>query len=226
MSKRLAFFLVFLCNSLAVSAAIIIYSYTGWDNFGERGFITLLSFIQLLAISWLSYKIFQVSGGTWRRSIWKESSALWGIISLGFLFLAFDEIFGIHESIDFLIHNIFNLQETNLTDRIDDIIVGLYGLAGVGILIANRNNLKTYKETLPLFVCGFFFLFVMVTLDILTNRNDILSLLFEHNQAAWLYVWLAVAEDALKVFAEAFFVLAFYSIYQKASSIYSDHRLS
>ncbi len=124
----------------------------------------------------------------------------------------------IHENIDHQIHYVFNLQETILTDRIDDVIIGLYGLAGIGVLIAYRDELKTYREALPFFTCGFVLLFTMVGLDLFTNRNDILPVLFDHhhNKPAVFYPWLSHAEDWLKVFAEAFFILAFYAILQKA----------
>jgi hypothetical protein len=174
MTIRFVFFLVLLWNSLAVSAAVMIYSYTGANHFKEGGFITILSVFQLLAISWLSYKILQARDVTRRCSLWRDSSAVWGIISLGFLFLAADDLFEIHENIDRLIHYVFNLQETGLTDRIDDILIGLYGLAGIGVLIVYRDELKTYREVLPFFTCGFVLLFTTVALDVLTNRKDIL----------------------------------------------------
>ena len=56
----------------------------------------------------------------------------------------------------------------------------------------------------------------MVALDALTNRNDILPVLFGHTKADILFVWLSHAENSLQVFAEAFFILAFYAILQKA----------
>jgi hypothetical protein len=59
----------------------------------------------------------------------------------------------------------------------------------------------------------------MVGLDLLTNRNDILPVLFDHDQAAVAYTWLSYAEDWLKVFAEAFFIVAFYAILQKAKCV-------
>ena len=215
MSIRLVFFGVLLWNALAVSAAITIYSYTGVNHFQEDGFITILSVFQLLAISWLSYKILQTRNVTRRCVLWRDSSALWGIISLGFLFLAADEFFQIHEKIDFQIHYLFNIPETGFTDRIDDILVGIYGLAGISTLIAYRDELKTHRKALPFFICGFVLLFAMIVLDVLTNRRDILQVLFDYNSAIVLDVWLSHAEDSLKVFAEVFFIGAFYVILQK-----------
>ena len=56
----------------------------------------------------------------------------------------------------------------------------------------------------------------MVPLDMLINRNDILPLIFDHDQVDILNIWITLVEDSLKVFAEAFFILGFYAILQKA----------
>ena len=140
-------------------------------------------------------------------------------MSLGFLFLAADDLFKIHENIDRLIHNIFNLQETGLTDRIDDGLIGLYALIGIGVLIIYRNELKIYRKAFPFFTSGFALLFTTIALDLLTNRNDILPLLFGPTQAADLHIWLSHAENSLQVFAEAFFIGAFYAILQTAKTL-------
>ncbi len=218
MSIRLVFFLVLLCNSLVVSAALVVCIYIGdrQYSFGEKGLVTILSIFQLLVISWLSFKILQARGVMQRCSFWRDSSAVWGIISFCFLFLAADEFFQIHENTDHLIHYVFNIQETGLTDRIDDILIGIYGLTGIGVLIAYRDELKTFREALPLFTCGFVLLFISVILDALTNRNDILPVFVNHDLAAVLNLWFSVTEDALKPFAEAFFIVAFYVILHKA----------
>jgi positive regulator of sigma E activity len=56
----------------------------------------------------------------------------------------------------------------------------------------------------------------MVAFDAITNRNDVLPLIFSDDLAAILYTYLSLAEDSSKVFAEAFFLLAFYVILQMA----------
>ena len=216
MTIRLVFFLVLILNLLAVSAGVITYSYTDVDPFSEGGFITKLSGFQLLVIAWLSYKIFQARRVKRRHSLWRDSSAVWLIVALAFLFLTVDDLFMIHENIDDLIHEVFNMQETALTDRIDDFIVGLYGLAGIGVLFIFRDELKAYREAFPFFIFGFVLFFIMVPLDMLINRNDILPLIFDHDQVDVLNIWITLVEDSLKVFAEAFFILGFYAILQKA----------
>ncbi|NER80714.1 MAG: hypothetical protein F6K42_14320 [Leptolyngbya sp. SIO1D8] len=219
MTIRLASFLVMFWNSLAVTVALVIYNHGGKDHFGESGFITLLSTLQLLAIALLADKILQARKPEQKEPLWKQPYAVWRIISFSFIFLAADEYLSIHEVLDLLIHDIFDWQETGLTDRIDDLIVGLYGIVGIGTLFIYRGELKPYRKSFPLFTWGFALLFCMVGLDTLTNEKDFLELFFEHNLADTIYIWLIHLEDSLKVFAEAFFILAFYSILQGVKRI-------
>ena len=209
MSTKLVFLLVLACNTLAVAIAITIYNKTGVNHFNESGFITIFSCLQLLTISGI---VFQIN----KHSRWNKPTAIWKLIALGFLFLAIDEVFKIHENIDLLTHHVFGLEETGLTDRIDDLVIGVFGLIGLGVLFAYRSDLTAYRVTLPLFVVGFFLLFSMVAFDAITNRNDVLPLVFSDDLAAILYTYLSLAEDSSKVFAEAFFLLAFYVILQMA----------
>ncbi|MBM9514917.1 hypothetical protein [Desulfogranum marinum] len=223
MTSRLVFFLVLSLNLLAVSAGVIIYIYIGVDSFTEDGFITKLSVFQLLVIGWLSYNIFRTQRIQRRSSLWRDSSFVWLIIALGFLFLAVDELFLVHENIDNFIHDVFNMEETALTDRIDDFLVGLYGLAGIGVLFVFRDELKAYRETFVFFVIGFVLFFVMIPLDMLINRNDILPLIFEQEHASILSIWVAFIEDSLKVFAEVFFVVGFFAILQKSKEAMEEN---
>lgn len=214
MTLRLLLSLALLGNCLAVSAAVLIYHSSGANHFEEGGFITRLSALQLAVTAGVSYGIFQIRRG--RGFVWRDASAVWVITALGFLFLAADDLFLIHEDMDRRIRFAFNLPETGLTDRIDDLLVGLYGIVGVGVLLAYREEWKPYRQARPFLTWGFILLFLMVALDLLTNRNDILPLLFAPERAAVLHIWLSHAEDGLKVFAEALFLGAFYSVWQNA----------
>lgn len=216
MTFRFVFLFVLSLNVFAISAGIIIYSFSGIDIFSEDGIITKLSVIQLVVIAWLSCNIFNTRRIKGKYSLWKNSAVVWLIISIGYLFLAADDLFLIHENIDILIHQLFNIQETALSDRIDDFLVCLYGMIGIGVLFSFRDELKSYKEAYPFFIFGFVIFFIMVLVDMLINRNDILPLIFHHEHAKTLDLWMTFAEDSLKVFAEAFFIIGFFTILQKA----------
>lgn len=215
MTARPIFPLVIILNIAMVGLAVIINMTTELNPFKEGSFITVFSALQLLAIARLSQLIFRARDAGRTTSIWKSSSVVWAIVAVGFVFLAADEVLKIHEKLDYLIHDIFSIEETGFTDRIDDILVGLYGVIGIAVLIVYRKELIACQARFALFGFGFVLLFIMVALDALTNRKDILLELFNQDLGLTLHTWLSMLEDSLKVFSEAFFILGFYAILQK-----------
>ena len=211
MTIKLASFWILCFNTIAVVVALIIYQYGGRDHFGERGFITFLSTFQLLAIAWISGRIAKAKRDS-SDSSKSQKTFVWRVISWGFVFLAADEFLSLHEVTDLFIHDIFNLQETGLTDRLDDLIIAGYGIFGVWLLWVYRNEFKHSKTAITLFKKGFFLLFMMIILDLASNEQDLLELFFDPKTSNTIQIHLDHLEDSFKVFAEAFFILAFYSI--------------
>ncbi|MEM1158471.1 MAG: hypothetical protein AAGH72_09465 [Verrucomicrobiota bacterium] len=127
----------------------------GWgtDQFGEMGIVTLLSVTLLLLCSWMAYRVFKIrfNGG----NSWQVSATLWGFIALGCIFLAADEFFRIHESFDEWIHLKFGMQETAVSDRLDDVLILLYMLGALGIMAFYRNELRRFQRLWPWLVTGF-----------------------------------------------------------------------
>ena len=66
---------------------------------------------------------------------------------------------------------------------------------------------------------GFGLLFLTVGLDVLTNRDDILSALFGSEWGETLQTWLSFAEEGAKVLSEGFFVVAFAGALRTAKAI-------
>ena len=203
-------------DTIAIILAIVLGIHEGRPlfHFGEHHFITWISVLQLLTISFLSYSVFQTRRRTLEHFDWRAPFIVWAIISLGFFFLAMDDLFKIHESLDHRIHEIFNLKETAFTDRFDDMLVGVYGLIGISVLYACRGEIKKYRQVFPFLIYGFVLLFIMVALDILGNRNDILMKLVRSDLVAPIHICVAVAEDSVKVFAGSFFLVGFYGALQ------------
>lgn len=210
-------FLVVLVNVVAIGVAIAIGIQRGdpVSEFDEDGFITMLSVAQLLIISALSFQIWRIRGGMGARPLWRSPSVIWGIIGLSFAFLAADDLFMVHERADRLIHRILNVEPTPLTHRLDDCFVGLYGLTGLAALVVHRDELRMHRGSFRYFAVGFFLMFTMVVLDLATNGDGVLVALFGRAAADFLVVWLAVAEDASKVLAEALFIVAFHVIWRQ-----------
>jgi len=207
---------ILLFDIIAIIAAIAIGIHDGRPlrYFGEGYFITWISALQLFVISWLAFVILNARRSRAGNLHWREPFFIWALISFGFLFLAFDDLFMIHESIDKKIHHFFNMKETGLSDRIDDFIIGLYGILSISILYIYREEMKNYRQALPFLAYGFALLFAMVALDALTNRKDVLSFLIERRDLVKsVYISLSVLEDSLKILAESCFLAGFYAVF-------------
>lgn len=177
----------------------------------EFQLVTFISFVKLLIVSRVNWNIFRLKGGSVRNIDFQNTYAIWLIISAGFLFLALDELFLIHEGTDKLIHFILGMKETGLTDRIDDLIVFIYAILGVLILYSYREEIYKYKRSLPYILSGFAILSIRIVIDVITNRNDIIPLyITDSHIVKYLNDILAIIEGATKLLAETFFITAFY----------------
>lgn len=210
-SFRYVLFLAFLFDILAIGIAVLLGFVKGdvGEYFGEHYPITWLSFFQLLVISGLSWTIFNLYKVKFNLRHWRSPHFIWAIIAAGFLFLALDEKFGIHEALDKFIHWSFNIKETSLTDRLDSILIGLYGLVGIITLYFYREELKKYVVIYPFLLIGFAFLLASVGLDALVDRDDIICDII-------LKRWLVVAEESFKILSECVFLVGFYGCFKIA----------
>ena len=174
----------------------------------EASYITWVSFLQLLIISNLSWQTFKLK---------KNRSLLWAIIAVGFLFLATDEVIRIHENLDHIIHRIFHMKETAISDRLDDAIVGIYGLIGIWVLYFYREELSKYKKILPLIVISLIFVFSMVFSEMIVNRNDVIPIFIsDHGLRKTLYSLFKVLEETFKLLAEGVLLSTFYYCFKTA----------
>ena len=206
-------------NLLAIAATVAIASpfEKVYRQFEDGGFITYFSVIQLFILSYFACKIFKVRSQAFAGNPWKSPAAVWAIASLGFSFLALDDLLMIHDFFDKSFHQLLQFQETGASDRIDDLIVGFYGLLAIGLLVAYRKELKRYRATLPAVITAFILLFAMVGVDVLTNRDDILLLIFLPDTVDFIQSWIFVIEEGLKLLAEGFYIVAIYTCLQIAN---------
>jgi len=210
---RKGVFIVLLATTLVIAVAILAGVRAGNPvrYFEEKTLATFFCALMLLAIAWCCNRMRQQRHVAPERTFWKPETAIWGLMSFGFAYLALDEVAQIHESLDKLVHRVFRIRETSLTDRLDDVIVGLYGVGGMGSLIVYRKELAKHRHVMPFLVTGGILFFLMMGFDYLTNGHEILGRIFKRNLTRGLMDFFLIAEEALKLYASACFLLAFYT---------------
>ena len=216
------------CNfvsSLVLLLAIVsgIYKLNISTEFEEYGLITTYSTILLLVISLVNAAIY-----IQQRKQQAQGNIIWLLIAMGFLFLALDEKFMIHENIDFFIHDALNLKETKFTDRIDDIIILLYGLIGLSFMIKNRHQFIRNKTGLGIIICGGAMMVASGVLDIITNEGHFASYITDNPKKIEALIHIGfIAEEVAKIFSETIFIagflayLKFYKFGQKPTNVSS-----
>lgn len=179
---------------------------------GEGKPYTYLSFAQLLLagglsgwIFWLRHKQVKLTSGI------KSLHWIWLIMAAGFVFLAVDEVTQFHENLNKWILVWFSLEKNNITNRIDDVIVGLYVLVGLGMVIINRREFIPYKGALKFLFVGIAIALVHVLFDLMGHHTDFVRMIIKEQSLIMpVYQWMQAIEEILKVLAEGVIVAAFY----------------
>lgn len=196
-------------GAAAVAAALVV------GGFFVSELFEVLSVILLAAIAVVCWRIFELRrmpGASWLSG----TARIWLLIALGFAYLALDDALSLHENIDRLIHWLFSIEETRFTDRIDDLIVFAYGIAGLVLLYLHRSEFRPLTGYMPYFVLGFALLLVMVLLDLATNRADFLLWAgVGRSLVPTVRYWLEAGEEIAKLLAEAAFLLGFLRIHRQ-----------
>ena len=175
------------------------------SHFGEGGLVTWVSGTQLLVISWLSYYLYKIRKKTTTDKT--KNFNIWLILSFGFFFLFTDEIFMIHESLDKNFHMFFNIMETPLSDRIDDVIIAIYALIGIGIFYTFKNEVFLFRPLILYFGAGFEFGLLSIVFDLSLNGGGIFQYLFHKEVEIYMTAAGIILEESIKLFAEYFFIL-------------------
>ena len=215
--KRILLIVLFL-ESLAVTLAIslaVVLDVSPETYFGEidqSGYITYLSFIQLSIAAVLSLKIYRKV--RFSRQL-NKTSWFWLIACIGLFFLALDDVIGLHEQIDFWIHDWFELKETNLTDLIDDLVVIGYLAIFIVCVAFKWQTIKVFQRSFIFFKLGFILALVMAVLDLVSNNALFISMVTEDEELILaIREWLGAIEDSVKIFAEGMFIIGIYKCWQ------------
>jgi hypothetical protein len=185
--------------------------------FGEGRFTTVISCVQLLVTAFFSSRIFFARQAHAAKLASISAAWVWVVIAAGFVFLAADDAFQIHERLDHTIHRTLDMQETPWTDRLDDVIIALYGLIGLVILWLCRQEICYFSQIWRPLGGGFLCLFVSVVCDTISNDEEFLGWLFGNIATAkTLRSWISVGDGAFTLLAEGFFLAAFYLSHRTA----------
>ena len=108
-----------------------------------------------------------------------------------------------HERFDFFVHEYFSLEETPISDRLDDIIIGVYGLIGVAVIYLFRREMALCKSSFPFVILGFSAAFVSVLLDTTANQYDIITFFIQDKFLVRIVHGLCwTSEEVFKLLAE------------------------
>lgn len=141
-------------------------------------------------------------------------------MAAGFVFLAADDAFQFHEHMDTFIQKLFHLPKNGLTDRIDDAIIGIYGVIGLWVLWLYRRELLQFRPMLRPLITGFACMAVSVFCDTISNRIDVLLWLTGSVPTAkWLDGWFSVGDGAFTLLAEGFFAVSFFCGWRRAVEV-------
>lgn len=219
--------LVLAVDCLVVLAGML----AGWQLYqdpsklmGEHRPLTWFSFLQLLGTAGVTGRIFQ-----YRRSrvpytaAWRAPFFLWFLVAMGFVYFAIDEVAGLHEEFDRALHGILQARPTELTDRLDGVIVGVYGVIGLWVLYVYRQELFHYRDVVPHVTLGFGLFGVMVLLDLASDGDAFFSWLTGSVVSGYqLARWVSALEDGMKLVAEGVFFSAAYACREIAKQLHGS----
>jgi len=160
-SKKLKMFKILILVSYATFLATALGTA---ESFAETSPITDLSTLQLSFCSVVSITIpfiLSKKKGKLETIEWLT----WLALALGFAFAALDDKLMFHERIDQAIHSWLHLEETKISDGIDDLIVGAYGACGMIFLLLNRKHFLYSQKLIICSKCAISLVFLMVLCD-------------------------------------------------------------
>jgi len=192
-----------------------IYKRTPFD---ENGVITLLSVCQLLVCAFISLAVWKQRKGPGPIR-WKAKTLIWLIMGVGFVFLALDDKILIHEGLGRTFHKIMHMHQTGWSTRIDDFLIGVYGVIGLVTLWFYSKEMLRFRRCLQIFGPGFVALLISVFGDASAHRPDFFIWLVGTKYAPVFLDIGEVFDEGGKVLAEALFLTGFASALRDARAM-------
>lgn len=221
-SAQQILFIVLLFETIAITLAIwgaIATGHSPKAYFEEGGYMTILSCLQLLFGAYLARKIFLVAKSSANPSL-LANRRFWQIVGIGLVLLAFDDALGIHEYIDKLLHSLLDFQETDISDLLDDAIVGGYLLVFLAYVASQWRAIQIFQRSFIYFQIGFVLTVIMVIFDAASNNRLFVSMLTDNSdRQVFLQTWFGTFEDSIKIYAEGLFLVGIYKCWRIAKSV-------
>ena len=202
---------------LAVASAIlraIILQRSPMRYFGENGYVTWVSIIQLLIIAVLCWKISNLRKNELSTSVSspkKQPVIFWRISAIGMFFFALDEGLKIHENLDRSLHRLLQQEVTPLSSRLDDFIILFYAAAGLFIVYLFKEEFKNFVTAYYWFIWGLVFSFLTILLDMIGHDRETFAPFAENlQQLNDIHHWFSAVEEIPKILAGGAFIVALY----------------
>jgi len=128
--------------------------------FGEFQLFTIYTVAALAICSFVCGQCAGLTSAGGRR--------LWLLMTVGFAFLAADDLFKIHENIDHLINRILGIDpEHSIADHCDDAIILVYAIIGLAVVSRHRRHVLQLRGFARGIGWGLGYFALMVVLDAL-----------------------------------------------------------
>lgn len=212
--------------AIAVSRAIILER-SPMRYFGEGGFMTWISVIQLFVIAIFCWKIGNVRKlvtktriNKYRFLSKKKTFLFWYIAGAGMFFFALDDAFKIHENLDRFILKTLEIENTSFTTRLDDFIILFYAIIGLLTIYWFRGEIKHYRNALPWFKLGIFFSFMTIFLDMFGHNRETFAPFADNlDELNYIHHWVSAFEEMPKILAGGAFLVSVFCCLQIAKKI-------
>ena len=181
----------------------------GW-GFQEGRPVTWLSFFFLLLVGFISLEIFKFKKISDNQN---KNIKMWKYLGIGFIYLAFDDLLIFHEEIDHTICKIFGFDKHGPADKIDDVIIVIYGIIMLSILIKYFSESIKFKKSYVFFGFAILMTIISTICDLSGGMTGPLSTHFNADSLPKVLKGLDIVEETAKSFAEVFFIGAFLNMY-------------
>lgn len=185
--------------------------------FAEKGLLTFFSPILLMLCSITSGIVF------WERTRYMKSYTqkicssqfIWALVSIGFAFLAADEITNFHSSFGLWLRAYFEQRGTPISPRFDDTLIWAYLAVAFLLVCAYSDELLVFRHEIKYTLYGMLCILLSVALNMFAPRQ---SLVQAFTSEEGMHV-MRLLSDAMKIQATAFFLSTLISIRAYAAKI-------